>query len=75
MRGDRSDVTGRRRLAPFTVSVVTDAAGFRAAKEAAAAVSDALVDAARAGAGRLAALNFTGRGRGARTAATCAGST
>lgn len=42
---DRSDKTGRGAEHEFTVSVVTDAAGFSAAKAAAAAVSDALVDA------------------------------
>jgi hypothetical protein len=39
---DRSDVTARGAEHDLTVSVVSDAAGFRAAKAAAAAVSDAL---------------------------------
>lgn len=56
---DRSDVTGGGAWHRFTVSVITGTAGFRAAKEAAAAVSDALVDADLALArGRLAALRF-----------------
>ena len=42
---DRSDVTGGAAEHRFTVSVVTDAAGFQTAKAAATAVSDALVDA------------------------------
>lgn len=42
---DRSDKTGTAALHLFTVSVVSGAAGFQAAKQAAAAVSDALVDA------------------------------
>ncbi|PQO22346.1 DUF3168 domain-containing protein [Rhodobacteraceae bacterium WD3A24] len=42
---DRSDVTGPGADHDFTVSVVSDAAGFDAAKQTAAAVSDALVDA------------------------------
>lgn len=56
---DRSDKTGDGALHEFTISVVTDSAGFAIAKQAAAAVSDALVDAnltlAR---GTLIALNF-----------------
>ncbi len=43
---DRSDKTGSGAEHFFTVSVVTDVAGFATAKMAAAAVSDALVDAA-----------------------------
>lgn len=39
---DRSDATGRGALHRFTVSVVTDAAGFGAAKSAAGAICDAL---------------------------------
>ena len=39
---DRSDGTAAAAEHDFTVTVVSDAAGFRAAKEAAAAVSDAL---------------------------------
>lgn len=42
---DRSDVTGHGAAHEFVVSVVTDAAGFQAAKVVAAAISDALVDA------------------------------
>lgn len=56
---DRSDKTGHGAEHEFTVAVVTDAAGFAMAKAAAAAVSDALVDAdltlAR---GRLIGLTF-----------------
>ncbi len=56
---DRSDISGGGAEHDFTVSVVTDAAGFQAAKDAAAAVSDALVDAPLALArGRLVSLNF-----------------
>lgn len=42
---DRSDMTGNGAEHDFTVSVVTEAAGFASAKAAAAAVSDALIDA------------------------------
>jgi hypothetical protein len=42
---DRSDMTGRSAEHEFTVSVVTDTAGFQAAKQAAGVVSDALIDA------------------------------
>lgn len=42
---DQSDKTGAGALHEITVSVVTDVAGFSQAKTAAAAVSDALVDA------------------------------
>lgn len=56
---DQSDKTGAGALHEFTISVVTDVAGFSQAKTAAAAVSDALVDAdltlAR---GHLVSLNF-----------------
>lgn len=56
---DRSDQTGHGAEHDFSVSVVTDMAGFAAAKEAAAAVSDALVDAPLVLArGRLVGLNF-----------------
>jgi len=56
---DRSDKTGRGAEHEFTVSVVTEASGFATAKAAAAAVSDALVDAPLVLArGRLVALNF-----------------
>jgi len=56
---DRSDGTGAGALHRFTVSVVTGAAGFQAAKAVAAAISDALAGAdlglAR---GRLVAIWF-----------------
>lgn len=56
---DRSDVTGRGAEHEFTVAVLTDAAGFAAAKAAAGAVSDALVDAPLALVrGHLVSLNF-----------------
>jgi hypothetical protein len=42
---DRSDKSGAGAQHEFTVSVVSDAAGFAAAKAVAGAVSDALVDA------------------------------
>ncbi len=42
---DRSDSTGDGALHRFTVSVVTESAGFGAAKSVAAAICDALVDA------------------------------
>ena len=42
---EKSDKTGQGALHSFTVSVVTDSAGFQAAKDVAAAISDALVDA------------------------------
>lgn len=42
---DASDVSGGGAQHDFTVSIITDAAGFQAAKEVAAVVSDALVDA------------------------------
>ena len=42
---DASDVTGGGALHELTVSVVTENAGFASAKAAAAAISDALVDA------------------------------
>ena len=41
---ERSDKTGNGAEHTLTVSVVTDTAGFQAAKDVAAAVSDALVD-------------------------------
>jgi hypothetical protein len=56
---DRSDKTGAGAEHEFTVSVITDASGFAAAKLVAAAVSDALVDAPLVLArGTLVALNF-----------------
>lgn len=42
---ERSDKSGHGALHTITVSVVTDQAGFQTAKDAAGAVSDALVDA------------------------------
>lgn len=56
---DRSDKTGAGAEHEFTVSIVTNAAGFSVAKQAASAVSDALVDAPLVLArGSLVALNF-----------------
>ena len=56
---ERSDMTGQGALHEVRISVVTDAAGFQAAKEVAAAVSDTLVDASLILArGRLVYLNF-----------------
>ncbi|WP_371169691.1 DUF3168 domain-containing protein [Aliiroseovarius sp. 2305UL8-7] len=56
---ERSDKTGYGALHEITVSVVTDAAGFQGAKQVAAAVSDALVDATLVLArGSLVYLNF-----------------
>ncbi|MBT2131134.1 DUF3168 domain-containing protein [Aliiroseovarius lamellibrachiae] len=56
---EKSDMTGHGALHEFTVSVVTDAAGFQQAKEVAAAVSDSLVDATLILArGNLVYLNF-----------------
>lgn len=56
---DKSDKTGSGAEHEFTVSVVTETAGFSTAKAAAAAVSDALVDAPLAlTRGSLVALNF-----------------
>ncbi|GHE86407.1 hypothetical protein GCM10016455_02510 [Aliiroseovarius zhejiangensis] len=56
---ERSDMTGHGALHEITVSVVTDEAGFQSAKQVAAAVSDALVDATLALArGQLVYLNF-----------------
>jgi Protein of unknown function (DUF3168) len=57
---DMSDVTGRGAEHEFTISVVTDTAGFASAKTAAAAVSDALIDAPLAlTRGTLIYLNFS----------------
>jgi len=54
-----SDGTGQGAWHRFVVSVVTDEAGFRGAKDVAMAVSDALVDAPLTlSRGRLVALNF-----------------
>ncbi|MDE3079060.1 MAG: DUF3168 domain-containing protein [Paracoccaceae bacterium] len=56
---DQSDKTGDGAEHRFIVSVVTDAAGFQAAKAAAVAVSDALVGADLAlSRGRLVSLAF-----------------
>ncbi len=56
---DRSDKTGGGATHEFTISVVTENAGFATAKQAAAAVSDALVDVDLAlNRGTLIALNF-----------------
>jgi len=56
---DRSDKTGSGATHEFTVPVVTDSAGFTTAKQAAAAVSDVLVDAnLTLTRGMLIALNF-----------------
>ena len=56
---EASDKTGHGAMHEITVSVVTDAAGFSAAKAAATAVSDALVDATLVLArGSLVYLNF-----------------
>lgn len=56
---DASDKTGGGAYHTFTVSVVTESAGFATAKEAAAAVSDALVDAPLVlDRGTLVSLNF-----------------
>lgn len=56
---DRSDADLGGAAHDFTVSVVTEGAGFQAAKDAAAAVSDALVDAGLTlTRGRLVSLRF-----------------
>ena len=56
---DASDKTGGGALHEFTVTVVTETAGFSTAKVAAAAVSDALVDAnLTLTRGALVSLNF-----------------
>ena len=56
---DASDKTGGGALHEFTIAVVTDTAGFASAKVAAAAVSDALVDAQlNLARGALVSLNF-----------------
>ncbi|KAA9009035.1 DUF3168 domain-containing protein [Histidinibacterium aquaticum] len=63
---DRSDGTGRGARHDFTVSVVSGAAGFAAAKRAAGAISEALTDADLAlSRGRLVGLRFL-RARAAR---------
>jgi hypothetical protein len=56
---DRSDQSGGGAEHRLTVSVITDAAGFRAAKDVAVAVSDALIDGSLTLArGRLVFLRF-----------------
>lgn len=56
---DRSDFIGRGAEHEFVVSVVADAGGFQPAKAAAAAVSDALIDAPLVlTRGRLVSLRF-----------------
>ena len=56
---DASDQTGGGALHEFTVTVVTESAGFSSAKQVAAAVSDALVDAPLTlTRGTLVSLNF-----------------
>ena len=56
---DASDKSGGGAAHEFTVSVVTDAAGFLSAKDAAVAISDALVGAnLTLSRGRLVSLNF-----------------
>ncbi|MEY8098437.1 DUF3168 domain-containing protein [Falsihalocynthiibacter sp. S25ZX9] len=56
---DRSDGQGHGALHTFTISVVTDAAGFQTAKTIAAVISDRLVDAdLRLSRGKLIYLNF-----------------
>ena len=55
----RGDCTGEAALFRFTVSVVTDAAGFGTAKQIAGAISDAFLDADLAlTRGTLVSLNF-----------------
>jgi hypothetical protein len=56
---DKSDMTGAGAQHEFTVSVQTSAAGFAGAKDVAAVICDALVDADLAlSRGHLVALNF-----------------
>lgn len=56
---DRSDKSGHGAEHKFTISIVTEASGFGAAKAVAAAVSDVLVDAnLTLSRGRLVALRF-----------------
>lgn len=56
---DASDKTGAGAVHEFTVSVVTESAGFSAAKNVAAAISDTLVDAPLAlSRGTLISLRF-----------------
>lgn len=66
---DRSDKTGRGALHVLTVSVISDVAGFHAAKTIAGAVNDALQDAALTlSRGELVSLQFL-RARARRTQA------
>lgn len=56
---DKSDATGAGAEHDLTITVVTGAAGFQQAKEAAAAISDALEDPALSlGRGRLVGMRF-----------------
>lgn len=56
---DSSDKSGHGATHIFTISVVTDAAGFQTAKDTASAVSDSLIDAELAlTRGRLVSLRF-----------------
>ncbi len=56
---DRSDQTGHGANHDFSITVVTNGAGFQGAKEIAAAISDALDNPALVlGRGRLVSLNF-----------------
>ncbi len=56
---DRSDRTGAGAWHRFSVSVITESAGFQAAKDVAASINDALVDAdLTLTRGRLAGLHF-----------------
>lgn len=56
---DRGDMSGHAARHDFTVSVVSDKGGFHAAKEVAAAISDALVDARPAlSRGRVVRMDF-----------------
>lgn len=67
---DASDKTGSGAVHDFPVTVVTDAAGYQVAKQIAAAISDALIDADLSlTRGSLTALNFL-RARARRVADT-----
>ncbi|MEJ6388096.1 DUF3168 domain-containing protein [Gymnodinialimonas ulvae] len=67
---DASDKTGSGAVHDFPVTIVTDAAGYHAAKQIAAAISDALIDADLSlTRGSLTALNFL-RARARRVADT-----
>jgi len=57
---DASDKTGQGAVHDLALSVVTESAGFQSAKDAAAAISDALLDAPLTlTRGRLVSLQFT----------------